>query len=64
MAFTGARFPDWSLPRAADLASGRQTGLGEPLFLRQIIIFNQGGSVFGDGGTSGIVGSGMSRGRM
>jgi hypothetical protein len=59
MTLTGTGFPDRSLPRAADFAGGRQTRFREPLFLREVIIFNEGDIVLSSGGKSGVAVGGV-----
>ncbi len=54
MTLAGTGFPDRSLPRAANFAGGRQTGFRESLFLREVIIFNEGDIVFSSRGKSGV----------
>lgn len=46
MALARAWLPDGSLPRAADLTRRRQTGFGEPLLLREVVVLDEGGEIF------------------
>lgn len=41
MALSGPLFLEWSLPRAGNLAVGAQSGFGEALLERQVLIFEE-----------------------